>query len=144
MKNSNTYLVLIYYFIFVFIKRTIDFTAEYFYPVNQDLEYTKKNLGIFKGRNIDILREVLTFISMLLSLYIVLSFKLNTYILSILSILIISNIFYLLVDEGYIYLMFNDKKSIDTILYIDKINDNRFINVMLVSYFAYVLYRIYL
>ena len=138
MKDNNVYSILIYYFIFVAIKKTYDLFMEYKYPTFEDMEKANaSNSFLLK------LRDSLAVSSVSWGLYIIFNYKTNNYILVILSILILTNFMYFLIERRFIY-YFVDKKNLnmDVVMFVDSIINN-VCNLMVALYAFYVVLKIY-
>ena len=136
--NSNVYSVLIYFFIFIAIKKVYDIVMEYNYPTYEDEQLAPKSVHFLFT-----LRNILAIMSMVFITLIVFSYKLNTYISVLLFLLFIHNIVHFLFEERYIF-MFVDKKNIDmnTITLIDG-TFNNVSNLIVVFYAFYILLKIF-
>jgi hypothetical protein len=138
MKQDNIYLVLIYFFIFTSIKKIYDVTVDYKFPTYEDKVQAPDSLQFLFT-----IRDILATITILYVLYILFTFKVNIFILSILLFFFIHNILYFVVDRRYIY-NFIDKKYIDmeTIVFIDG-TVNNLTNILIIFFTIYVLINIF-
>ena len=138
MKQDNIYLVLIYFFIYTSIKKIYDVTLDYKFPTYEDKVNAPDSLQfLFK------IRDILATITISYVLYILFTFKVNIFILSILLFFFTHNILYFVVDRRYIY-NFIDEKYIDmeTIIFIDG-TVNTLTNVLIILFTIYVLTNIF-
>jgi len=137
-KKKDLYIILIIYFCFLIIKKSLDLYMEIKIPVYEVLS-NKSSLfkDVFK------IRDVFTFISMFFILYIITYYKTNIYINTIFLLIFISNIFFLLVEERYIYYFVDKKKlNINDLQFLDK-NLGRFSTLVIFLYCFYVIISIF-
>ena len=138
MKKDNIYLVLIYFFIFISIKKIYDLFIIYKYPTFEDIDKQADSIDF-----IFVIRDILSAISFLFILYILFSFKLNKFIFTIVTLLLIQNILYFLIDKRYIYYLIDEKNlDMDTIIFIDG-TFNNITNVIVFVYALYILANIF-
>jgi hypothetical protein len=138
MKYNNVYSVLIYFFIFIVIKKSYDIIIDYKFPTYEYIEQADKSLNF-----LFVIRDIFAFISIVFIFYILFSFKINIFILLILLFLIIQNIIYFIVDKRYIY-YFIDKKNIniDSLIFIDG-TINNLSNIIVILFSSYILVKIF-
>jgi hypothetical protein len=138
MKKDNIYLVLIYFFIFTAIKKIYDVTIDYKFPTYEEKIQAPDSLKFLFT-----IRNIFAAISILFILFILFSFKLNTFISTIVIIFLIQNIVYFLTDKRYIKYLIDEKYiNMGTIIFIDG-TFNTITNVMVLLYAFYILANIF-
>jgi hypothetical protein len=134
MKNDTSYLILTRYLGFIILKKIIDVIMEIKYPTYESLSNAPKF-----WKFLDNVRLFLNLIDIIFIVYILYSIKLNIYLYVVFVLLLITNIFYFLVDERYLYAII-DKKNINmnTITWLDGFLGPIY-NILALVYIIYIL-----
>jgi len=120
MKNDNSYQIIIYLIIFLFIKSIIDLIYEIKNPKSN-----KVNENDILAKNLANIEYILNIVTIVLILLLFIFYKLNTLLKSLLIIILISIFEYFIVNKRYIYLFIEQNNLSDKIikfldLYFDK------------------------
>jgi len=139
-KTDLFYTILIYYFCVILVTKVISFIINIKFPIYSEVVFSEQS--IFWQTLVKI-RYIYTLLLLLFKIFLLSYFKANTYITVILSLLIIQNMLYFLIDERYIYYII-PKKDIDlkVLNFIDKYGD---VTIYLITflYAFYVIIKIY-
>jgi hypothetical protein len=104
MKNEELYMVLIFYFIFLTFQKAysatmdVDLIADIIPNTHLDL-------------HLDIFRQILSASNLMIIIYIFCNFKLNLFLIAILSSLFIKSLCFFLLQKKYIYYVTNNRSS---------------------------------
>ena len=131
MKNEELYMVLIYYFIFLTFQKA--------YSATMDVDLIADIIpNSHLDLHLDIFRQILSASNLMIIVYIFCNFKLNLFLIAILSTLFIKSMCFFLLQKKYIYHITNNKSYI-----VEYISTNfKWIN--LYSSLIYIAFGIYL
>jgi hypothetical protein len=121
MKNENSYQMIIYFIIFIFIKSIIDLMYEI---KNPDSSKINKNDKL--ATTLENVENIFSYITIFFILVLFIFYKLNNLIFFLLVIILTSTLEYFLVNKRYIYLFIKPSNFSDKIvnfldLYFDKL-----------------------
>jgi len=116
MKYEKVYIILIYFFTFTCFKKFVDVIGE----INVPTYESRKTVSPFWQKFVNF-RTFLNFLSLIIKLCILYFYKLNGYLISIFVILILSNIFYFVIENRYIYYLIpKEKLNTNFLNYLDR------------------------
>jgi hypothetical protein len=138
MEEETKYYMLIFFVVFIFIKKIVDLVVEAKFPTYNDV---KKSSSFWQNLvNFD---SFLQIISAIFVIYFLMFFNLNYFIKIIFIIILLQSIKYFLVEDRYIFLFIdnnnNNQKIIDLVdIYTDGLSN------LIISVFAlYALVKIF-
>jgi len=136
--DISLYQTLIFYFIFLIVKTTVDTILDITVPTHEDSQKITE-----QAKRIFVIRDILSIISFAFIMFILVNYKINMYIAVILFILFFNIIFYVIIEQRYIYHII-DKKYLDIpfIVTIDKYY-GRFSKLILYTYILFVIIILY-
>jgi hypothetical protein len=138
MEEETKYYMLIFFVVFIFIKKIVDLVVEAKFPTYNDV---KKSSSFWQ--NLVKLDSFLQIVSAIFVIYFLMFFNLNYFIKIIFIIILLQSIKYFLVEDRYIFLFIdnnnNNKKIIDLVdIYTDGASN------LIISVFAlYALVKIF-
>lgn len=139
MNNESTYLLLIYFTIFIFVKSIIDLIVELNFPVYKN---TLDNASFFWKALVKI-KDLLNASVIVFILYMLFFVKLNGLIIILLLVCLSTCIEYFLITREYIFLFIeNNSNSYKTVKYIDMYFD-KIQNLFLFFYTSYLLIKLF-
>lgn len=135
MKNENTYKVIIIYFIFLVIKKLIDFTIEIRLPTYKNLNKETKF-----WKDMVLLRRVLSFMDIIFIIFIFAFYKLNIILIIILALLLVGEAQYILISERFIdYLTGSSSQNHKIINFVDEYGDRiRNLSAFLICFYIII------
>jgi len=138
MKNENSYQMIIYLIVFLFIKSIIDLMYEI---KNPDSSKIDKNDIV--ATNLEKAENISSFIAIIFVFVLFSFYKLNSVVNFFLIIILISTLEYFLVNKRYVYLFIKPSNFSDKIVkYLDLYFDKLRI-FMLMSFSLYCLFKIF-
>jgi len=139
MNNENTYMLIIYFTIFIFVKSIIDLIVELNFPVYKN---TVENASFFWKTLVKI-KDLLNASVIIFILYLLIFVKLNGLIILLLLISLSTCIEYFLITREYIFLFIeNNSTSYKFVKYTDMYFD-KIQNLFLFFYTSYLLIKIF-
>jgi hypothetical protein len=138
MEEETKYYMLIFFVVFIFIKKIVDLVVEAKFPTYNDV---KKSSSFWQ--NLVKLDSFLQIVSAIFVIYFLMFFNLNYFIKIIFIIILLQSIKYFLVEDRYIFLFIdnnnNNQKIIDLVdIYTDGASN------LIISVFAlYALVKIF-
>ena len=138
MEEETKYYMLIFFVVFIFIKKIVDLVVEAKFPTYNDV---KKSSSFWQ--NLVKLDSFLQIVSAIFVIYFLMFFNLNYFIKIIFIIMLLQSIKYFLVEDRYIFLFIdnnnNNQKIIDLVdIYTDGASN------LIISVFAlYALVKIF-
>jgi len=136
MSSEKELLIYIYYMVYIFFKRGYDLFISIKYP-------TESSVHSGYSFNLIEFRKLLNTISIFWVFYMILFFKLNTFMKGFLYLILANILYYFLFEEDYIYYFINKSKTNPKIMrYLDQ-QGAIIINSIFLIIYLYVIYRIF-
>jgi len=130
MEEETKYYMLIFFVVFLFIKKIIDLVVEAKFPTYKNV----KNSSSF-WQNLVKLESVLEIVSSIFVIYFLMFFNLNYFIKIIFILILLHSIKYFLIEDRYIFLFIDDNNNNQKIIdFIDIYMDGS--NNVIISVFA--------
>ena len=138
MKNENSYQMIIYLIVFLFIKSIIDLMYEIKNPDSNKIDKNDK-----VATTLENLENIFSYITLFFILFLFIFYKLNNLVIYLLVIILTTTLEYFLVNKRYIYLFIKPTNFSDKIinfldLYFDKLRI-----FMLMSFSLFCLFKIF-
>jgi hypothetical protein len=136
--NNSIYILLIYFVIFLIIKNTFDTTMDVLYPTYEDVLE-----GTPAVKNAFFLRNILSILCVLFIFYLFMKYTLNNFLYTILTIVLITCIFFFLFSDRLIYYFIKQTNTnLVTVRFIDTYSSIIFNNVLLM-YCLFIIIQIF-
>jgi hypothetical protein len=135
MQSENEIVIYVSYIIFVFFKRIYDLYISFKYPTE---------INIKSGFEFDLIefRKILAYFSLSWLLYMLLFFKLNHNMITLLYVILASILYYLLFEEDFIYYFIDKSKTNQKLMrYLDQQGAIIVNTIFLILYF-YLVYKL--
>jgi hypothetical protein len=136
MKNDELYMVLIYYFIFLTFQKAYSATLDV--DLIADI-IPNSRFDLY----LDIFRQILSATNLMIIFYLFYNFKLNIFLIAILSILLIKSVCFFLLEKKYIYYITNKKSFM--VEYFSKNFPwiNLYLSLIYIAFGIYLIYKIF-
>jgi len=138
MRDTELYSMLIYFFIFICIKKTLDLIIEFKYPTYKNLNEDPLIWKILVR-----FRQLFSFITLIVCFVFLYTFKLNNYLVIIFILFIINNFVYFFIEERLIYNIIPKKFINHEIIKFIDVHFGFFSNLLLSLYSFYVIINIF-
>jgi hypothetical protein len=137
-NKKQIYSFLIIFFVFLFIKKLIDFTVEVKLPTYNNLSNVSYFWKLLVG-----IRDINSFIVLVVITYMLSKFKFNFFMYVVLSLLLLNNIIYFLIDRRLIYKIVNKSELDNNYVNLIDIYADKFDNLLIALFSIYVMIKLF-
>ena len=138
MEEETKYYMLIFFVIFIFIKKIVDLVVEAKFPTYNDV---KKSSSFWQ--NLVNLDSFLQIVSAIFVIYFLMFFNLNYFIKIIFIIILLQSIKYFLVEDRYIFLLIDDNNNNQKIIDLVDIYTDGASNLIISVFALFALVKIF-
>ena len=135
---EKIYYLLIGFVIFLVYQKSFALFMEHKFPTYQDVQNSSPY-----WQNMYKLRVINAFLSFIFTIYVLLNYKTNQYIVVIFSLLLISNINFFLFTNELIYYVIPRNNDTNNLVNFMTIKTNRYLNYITALYVIYALLKIF-
>ena len=138
MEEETKYYMLIFFVVFIFIKKIVDLVVEAKFPTYNDV---KKSSSFWQ--NLVKLDSFLQIVSDIFVIYFLMFFNLNYFIKIIFIIILLQSIKYFLVEDRYIFLLIDDNNNNQKIIDLVDIYTDGSSNLIISVFALFALVKIF-
>ena len=138
MEEETKYYMLIFFVVFIFIKKIVDLVVEAKFPTYNDV---KKSSSFWQ--NLVKLDSFLQIVSAIFVIYFLMFFNLNYFIKIIFIIILLQSIKYFLVEDRYIFLFIDNNNNNQKIIDLVDIYTDGASNLIISMFALYALVKIF-